>query len=389
MRSKRAIHALASRCSIGDVRSLSRWFALALLAVGCGGGAAEGPKVDGPTPTTTTSSTTTTTDSPPSKDSGVLQLACGDFHSCALMADHTVKCWGRNKSGELGDGTTEDKKVPTAVPALEGVEEIALGANYTCARTKDRAVKCWGTGRLFSNAISTKSSPTPVGGVSDAAELKAGGYMTCARASGGAVTCWGLEKKPGGEPKNAAAIATSAAHACARLEGGAVKCWGEGVWADGKSFSKPGITGAELVATGDGFACAVSGGNVSCWGRNDSGELGTAPDFDDHVKPVAVPGVRGVKKISAAESHTCVIGGDGALTCWGDNAESELGRGTQTTGEAPGPVSGIAAVVEVAVGTDHVCARTASDVYCWGNNRAGQLGDGTTERRMVPTKVHF
>lgn len=359
-----------------------------VVALGCGGGATETPKPGTPTPTTT-GSTATTANPPPNKDSGVLQLACGDFHTCAVMADHTVTCWGRNKGGELGDGTTEDKKVPTRVPGLEGVEEIALGANYTCARTKDRAVKCWGTGRLFSNAITSKTAPTPVPGITDAVELKAGGYMTCARGTSGAVTCWGLDKKPGGEPKNAAQLATSAAHACARLEGGTAKCWGEGVWADGKAFSKPGITNAELVATGDGFACAVSSGNVACWGRNDSGELGIAPDFDDHVKPVTVPNVRGVKKISSAESHTCVITGDGTLECWGDNAESEMGRGTQTTGEAPGPVTGIAAVLEVAVGTDHVCARTAGDVYCWGNNRAGQLGDGTTERRMVPTKVHF
>ena len=100
-------------------------------------------------------------------------------------------------------------------------------------------------------------------------------------------------------------------------------------------------------------------------------------------------GVRGVKKISAAEAHTCVVLGDGSVTCWGDNAESEMGRGTQTTSEAPGPVTGLAGALEIAVGTDHVCARTASDVYCWGSNRAGQLGDGTTERRMVPTKVRF
>ena len=360
-----------------------------LLLASCGGGGAT-PKPDVPT-TTTSSATKDPGDAPPAKDSGVLQLACGDFHTCALMSDHTVKCWGRNRGGELGDGTTEDKKQPVAVAGLSDVEEIALGANNTCARLKDRSVKCWGTGRLFSaSAITTKTSPTSIAGITDAVELRAGGYMTCARLGSGAVTCWGLEKKPGGEPQNAAAIATAATHACATLKDGTIKCWGDGVWADGKgTFAKPGVSGAELIGTGDTFACAVTGGTVACWGRNDSGELGTAADFDDHGKPVPVPGVRGVKKISAAEAHTCVVLGDGSVTCWGDNAESEMGRGTQTTSEAPGLVTGLAGALEIAVGTDHVCARTASDVYCWGSNRAGQLGDGTTERRMVPTKVRF
>lgn len=359
-----------------------------LLLAACGGGGAT-PKPDVPT-TTTSSATKDPGDAPPAKDSGVLQLACGDFHTCALMSDHTVKCWGRNRGGELGDGTTEDKKLPVSVAGLSDVEEIALGANNTCARMKDRTVKCWGTGRLFTSGITTKTAPTAIAGVTDAVELKAGGYMTCARLGSGAVTCWGLEKKPTGEPKNATGIATAGVHGCAKLQDGSTKCWGEGVWADGKgAFSKPGITNAELLGTGDTFGCAITGGTVACWGRNDSGELGTAPDFDDHPKPVAVPGVRAAKKISAAESHTCVVGGDGTVTCWGDNAESEMGRGTQTTSEGPGPVTGLAGAVEVAVGTDHVCARTTSDVYCWGSNRAGQLGDGTTERRMVPTKVRF
>ncbi|CAN5543226.1 hypothetical protein BH09MYX1_BH09MYX1_39220 [soil metagenome] len=360
-----------------------------LLVLGCGG-ASDAAKPEAPIPTGS-ASTATSHDPPPAKNSGVLQLACGDFHSCALMADHTVKCWGRNRGGELGDGSTEDKAKPGAVAGLTDVEEIALGANFSCARLKDRSVKCWGTGRVFTaGTISTKTTPTVVAGVSNAVELKAGGYMACARMESGNVTCWGLEKKPGGEPKNAVGIATAATHACAKLKDGSLKCWGEGVWVDGKgAFAKPSVAGADAVTTGDTFACAVTGGTVACWGRNDSGELGIAPDFDDHRKPTAVPSVRGVKQISSAESHSCAISNDGALTCWGDNAESEMGRGTQTTSESPGAVANLTAVLEVAVGTDHVCARTASEVQCWGSNRAGQLGEGTTERRMVPTKVSF
>lgn len=363
------------------------WLGLAVL-VACGGGASATP-VETPHPVASATPSTPPASEP--KRPGVLQLALGDFHSCALLADHTVACWGRNRGGELGDGTTEDRHTPTAVKGLSGVEQIALGSNFSCARTSDKKVLCWGTGRLFSpQSIATKTTPELVPNVVDVVEIAAGGYMACARASSGAVTCWGLEKKAAGEPKTAATIVAAAAHGCAKLTTGAVRCFGDGPWSDGKgAFSNPGLSSVDAVSTGDGFACAVSGGTVACWGRNDSGELGTEADFDDHKKPVTVPNVRAVQRISSAESHTCVVLQSGTVECWGDNSESELGRGTQTTGEAPASVPGLAGVVEVVVGTDHVCARTAADVFCWGNNRAGQLGDGSTERRSSPTKVHF
>ena len=81
----------------------------------------------------------------------VLRLACGDFHTCAIMKDRTVRCWGRNKSGELGDGTDTDQVRPTPVKNLADVEELALGANFSCARLADKTVKCWGSGRLFND----------------------------------------------------------------------------------------------------------------------------------------------------------------------------------------------------------------------------------------------
>jgi alpha-tubulin suppressor-like RCC1 family protein len=177
------------------------------------------------------------------------------------------------------------------------------------------------------------------------------------------------------------------------VSGGAVHCWGEGGWApDAKStFANPGISGATAISSGDSFACALSvDGIVSCFGRNEQGELGANPDEDNHVKPLAVRDVNGATAIGSAESHSCAILKGGSVSCWGSNTEGELGRGTTTTQELAATVGGIANVVSVVPGADHVCARTAdASVYCWGNNRYGQIGDGSKDPRLTPAKISF
>lgn len=324
----------------------------------------------------------------------VLSIACGDFHSCAIMADRTVRCWGRNKSGELGDGTDADQSRPTPVRGLTDVAELALGANFSCARLTDKTVKCWGSGRLLGDArMVDHVPPTPVPNVGDVMQLRAGGYVVCALRGGGEVTCWGSDQPTTGAPRPSIDVSVAGAHACARTSDGAARCWGEGIWGApvGKeSFSNPGVARARLLATGDSFACVgVDEGKVQCWGRNDEGELGQQPDADDHPAASVVPNVSGARQLVAAESHVCVITDAGAVLCWGANDEGELGRGTRTIGEQPGPVPNLSAR-SIALGADHGCAiDTDGHVVCWGNNRNGQLGDGTNERRGAPTPVAF
>ncbi len=323
----------------------------------------------------------------------VTQIACGDFHSCALSSDGTVRCWGRNKSGELGDGTDTDRSTPTRVVGVSNVSEIALGANFSCARGNDGAVTCWGSGRLFGDGkLVSRVAPTKVPNLSNVVELRAGGYITCARDGGGAAKCWGLDAGLGQAPLRVKSLAVSAAHACARLEGDRVQCWGEGVWSPTASstYAKPSIDGVSQIATGDSFACVVTAiGTVACWGRNDENGLGTQADDDNHLAPSLVPNVASVTALSSSEAHSCALVASGKLVCWGSNSEGELARGTQSTGESAGEVPSLAGVTQVAMGADHACAITKSGVYCWGANRSGQIGDGTTERRLSPVKVVF
>ena len=326
----------------------------------------------------------------------VTQMDCGDFHNCARMGDGHVECWGRNRDGELGDGgNSDDASKPRSVEGVTDVAQVAVGSNFSCARFSNGKVSCWGSGKILGDGRDVeKQKPTEIAGLNDVVELQAGGYVVCARTSAGAAKCWGLTAVDKSDFNSGVDhVAAAGAHACVLLKDGAVRCWGEGGWApDARAtFSNPGISRATAISSGDSFACALSvSGDVTCFGRNEQGELGANPDEDNHVQPVAVRGIKEAIGIGSAESHSCAILRDKSISCWGSNTEGELGRGTTTTQELAGAVGGISNVVNVVPGADHVCARTqAGSVYCWGNNRYGQIGDGSKAARLTPVKISF
>jgi len=349
-------------------------------------------------------------------------LAAGFKHTCALTATGGVKCWGGNASGELGDGTRDDRPTPVAVSGLEsGVAAIAAGTSgaHTCARTTAGALECWGRnreGQLGDGTIHNRLTPGTVSGLGRAvAAVAAGGSHTCALTVGGGVKCWGRNTRGqlgdgtqtdrstpvdvSGLGTGVAAIAAGAYHTCALTTTGAVKCWGEnasGQLGDGTKVvrSTPvavsGLGGRVAAVGANAFHTCVlmTTGSVQCWGWNRFGQLGDGT-LIDRLTPVAVSGLSGVAGIATGEFHNCARTRAGALKCWGWNGQGQLGDGTMKRRLSPVAVSGLGSgVVAVATGGRHTCARTgAGAIKCWGWNKTGQLGDGTTADRSKPVVV--
>ncbi|MGC4090704.1 MAG: hypothetical protein QM756_23100 [Polyangiaceae bacterium] len=189
---------------------------------------------------------------------------------------------------------------------------------------------------------------------------------------------------------------------CAILGDGRLKCWGNGasgqlgtgdLSARGDAAGEMGTTlpvtlrGVTLLVAGRAHACAVSSGELYCWGDNSKGQLGLGVTYTTPVTtPTKVSFALGapIKSLTSFYDHTCAILSTGALACWGDNARGQLGTGDlvmqpSTTGQALTPVALGDAAVSVATGSNFTCAALASGaVKCWGDNTRGALGLGLT-----------
>jgi len=262
--------------------------------------------------------------------SGVAAVAGGGFHTCALTTGGGVKCWGLNDRGQLGDGTSgvgNMSTTPVDVVGLNsGVAAVAAGLAFTCALTTVGSIKCWGwnsSGQLGDGTITTSATPVDVTGLrSDIAAVAAGRHHVCVVTTAGGAKCWGqngfgqlgdgtdgnIRTTPVavvGLGASVAAIAPADLHTCALTAAGRVQCWGhnvEGQLGDGTTTdsSTPvdvtGLTSGVAAITASesssmGYTCALTAaGGVKCWGHNKFGQLGDGTSTD-RAAPVDVVGL--------------------------------------------------------------------------------------------------
>jgi alpha-tubulin suppressor-like RCC1 family protein len=394
------------------------------------------------------SDTDTDTDSDADTDTGpgnnAVHVAAGGRHTCALVDGGYLKCWGDQIYGQLGYGQDLDEypdadgSLPATLPFVNVgglVASVDGGGLHTCVLLSDGAVKCWGYngfGQLgveippgngdTLGLIDVPADYAPVGLDGQIVQVSAGGSHTCVLMDDGCATCWGdgqFGQLGYGSPLSvydpaeagcvalggaAVQISAGARHTCAVLENGDVLCWGSGGGSLGYGNTEtvgddevpadvgPVDLGGPAVQVSAGYyhTCAVlETGEVLCWGLGDYGALGygnTEEIGDDEVPadvgPVDVGG--DAMQISSGSFNTCALLGEGDVKCWGSGGGVPLGYGsTDSVGMTNVPadvgfvdLGGPAVLLDN--GYSHICALLESgDVICWGSE-GDDLGYGDT-----------
>jgi uncharacterized repeat protein (TIGR01451 family) len=345
-------------------------------------------------------------------------VAAGTSHTCAVLDDDAVKCWGANSSGQLGQSSFES--IGTESGDMAGLNAIDLGTNrsalaitaglnHTCALLDNLAVTCWGQGFF---------GQTGIGGTATIGDgLDASGQPIGDAEMGDNLTPVDL-----GTGRTGRLVAAGDNHTCALLDNGTVKCWGHnatGQLGQGDTDDRgdePDEMGANLpaVALGTGrtataitagaaHTCALlDNGTVKCWGGNGTGQLGQG-DTDDrgdepdemgaNLPAVALGTGRTATAITAGAAHTCALLDNGTVKCWGNDQSGTLGQGTsdRVVGDEANELGdGLPAIAlgdgriatAVTAGNDHTCALLDNGTMkCWGGNFFGQLGSGDIDDR--------
>jgi alpha-tubulin suppressor-like RCC1 family protein len=292
------------------------------------------------------------------------QVAVGGGFACAALFDGTVRCWGSNAFGQLGlESSTGQRTAAMPVVGLGGVAQIAVGSGHACARLTNNSVRCWGRnsdGQLGNGTLSATPQPIP-SVVNDltARDMDLGNFFSCAVLLNGTVRCWGLNSS--GQLGDGTAmtrtvptrvsdlgcvarVSVGDVHACALLQDGTVRCWGAGVYGqlgNGSTSNSTspvvaqGLSDVVSVSAGAQHTCAVLGtGAVRCWGANTFGQLGNGTTVQSSV-PVAVMGITNAVQVTAGGRYSCARLSNGSVRCWGSNTSGQLGDGTTTEARVP------------------------------------------------------
>jgi alpha-tubulin suppressor-like RCC1 family protein len=355
-----------------------------------------------------------TTPTPVAGRFATTSLSAGHMHTCAVSPARAAHCWGRNNSGQLGDGTTVERHAPTLVQDPHVFSQISASYDHSCGLTSAGRAYCWGLndkGQLGNGTTAGSSLPTAVAGGHSFSQIHVGYRHTCALTPSGQAYCWGwntygqlgdgstmdrLDPTMVNLPA-VAQLSTGNLHTCALTPSGEAYCWGynsDGQLGDLTTTQRPTpmpVYGGRVftqLSAGVYHSCGVTAsGAAYCWGYNAHGQLGDGTSTR-RLAPTAVSGGFAFAAITGGGGHTCALAGAGVAYCWGRNSYGELGDGTQTNRLAPMAVSGELPFAQITAGTDHTCARTnLGSSHCWGQNSYGQLGDGTTTLRRTPTGI--
>ncbi|WEB44512.1 chromosome condensation regulator RCC1 [Streptomyces yunnanensis] len=286
--------------------------------------------------------------------------ATGPF-AVALLKNGTVKSWGDNAYGQLGNGTTTSRSFPAAVAGLDGIRSIAVGCHHALA-LKNGRVWAWGrneNGQLGDGTTSAKNTgvtkPVAVQGLDKVKAIAAGCHFSLALRQDGTVWAWG-------------------ANSHGQLGNG-------NIGTDRNTPQQvPNLEGVTALAPGAYHSAVLTSDHkVKTWGYGGTGDLGNDSTANSST-PVDVQHLEGVAKLYGGTYHSYAVLEDGTVKGWGRNGAGQLGDGTKTHRTTAVSLDGLTGVRELAPGVDHTLAlRDDQSVVAWGANVSGQLGNGSTE----------
>ncbi|MFO0477358.1 MAG: T9SS type A sorting domain-containing protein [Bacteroidota bacterium] len=301
-------------------------------------------------------------------------IACGGWHSLGICNDSTVKAFGENATGQIGNGNTTDQSTPFTVPGLSGIIAVSAGGDqleaHSMALKANGTVWSWGSNLYggLGNASATGTYVTaPVQALilTAAKAISVGGWHSAALKSDGTVWCWGWNT--------------------------------DGQLGDGTTTDKsiptqvPSLTGITKIAAGTYHTLALKNdGTVWAWGDNVNGQIGNGTTGTDKTSPVQVSGLTNVVAIAAGRFFSMAVKSDGTVWTWGQNLYGQLGNGNTTDSNVPVQVSGLTGITSAvaATGAFHVHAlKNDGTVWSWGRNTYGNLGNNTIVDSNVPIQM--
>jgi len=351
----------------------------------------------------------------------------GGYHHCAVLANMTVKCWGDNTYGQLGDGSYTRRTIPVTVTGLSSVTQVSVGERHTCVRKSDGTVWCWGsndTGQLASTLLVESTSPVQIAGLSGSKELKVGTQHACVIRSDNSVACWGYPAAINGERStsfittptsiagatSAQSLAVGKEQSCILKADGTVWCWGhvfrgeEGWVASGTTTTRrtnatqmSGVSGAIQLTLSSGTACIrLSNGGIQCWGAGEYGQLGSGEYLarsivsDVRVTWQTNPYAARAAALYAGVNYRCAILTDRRVACWGAQGANNRSAKEPTLTEA-GIIDGITDAVDMYMEQHYACVlQRQGTIWCWGarDGRDGSImPPGMNTNTPIPQRM--
>jgi alpha-tubulin suppressor-like RCC1 family protein len=317
----------------------------------------------------------------PCMSSGCFQrpIALGEKFGCAIRSNQKVACWGDGQWGALGDGAETDNAVPAEIELLSNVVQVTAGYKHACALLDDSTVWCWGYNTF--NQLGDGNTTGPEA-------CDDGGGTSMVRCSKSPVRVAGL-------PASVVQVEAGKFYTCALTRAGAMYCWGspqDGVLGNGMTTGQFASATLSTIANAGGSIAMLAPGNrhncvllaagtdrIRCWGYQGNGRLGNGASTAAVVTTPQTVVLANVGFVSSGDDQSCAVLTNGAVHCWGDNAQYELGNNSTSDSSTPVAVSNAAATdrvsVEIGDSLGHVCTATTSGAtQCWGSNGSGECG---------------